>query len=184
MAESSSPGGPGMKGRGAVGTGLDQAPEVCPPCQQVTPTSSRASTTGAFPRAASRRSRTPPSPWGPNGWTVPPPTLALKAPDPPRRPPSPEPAIVSARSIWPRGSCPCPSCSPSCSCWREQPPPAEGGHPEWSSPLHGRGPESSPRHQCGVVSRCRAPACVPTAGLPRLRAGRTLRGREGGAAYT
>ena len=69
------------------------------PSPQGTPTSSRASTTGASPRAASKPSQTPPNPWVPSSWTAPPPVWALGPPDPPERPLSPETATVSEGSV-------------------------------------------------------------------------------------
>lgn len=105
-------GGPGARRAGAGGPGQPRAP----PSPQVTPTSSRAPTTGAFPRAASRRSRTPRSPWAPRGWTARRPALARALPGPPKRPRSRGPASVSARSAGLRGGRRGPSCWPSGPC--------------------------------------------------------------------
>lgn len=131
-AERGPPGGFGepsgvtrRSGRG----GLDGPPKCLLPAPQVTPTSSRAPTTGAFSRAASRRSPTPLNPWVTSGWTARPPALAPTPPGPPKRPSSLEPAIVSARSIRPQGGHRCPSCCPFYPCWWGASPPAEEERP-------------------------------------------------------
>ena len=76
------------------------APQTSP-SPQVTPTSSRASTTGASPRAASEPSQTPPNPWVPSSWTAPPPLWALGPPDPPERPLSQRLRL----SMWDQSGC-------------------------------------------------------------------------------
>ena len=136
------------------------APPTSPPSLQVTPTSSRASTTGASPRAASKPSRTPPNRWVPSSWTAPPPVWALGHPDPPERPLSPETATVSAGSVRLQGGLRCPSCL-SCLCWWGAWPPPEGDRL-----LRGR-----KRIAHGAPAGCGCGKSVPGTGLSQDAAG-------------
>ena len=130
------------------------------PSPQGTPTSSRASTTGASPRAASKPSQTPPNPWVPSSWTAPPPVWALGPPDPPERPLSPETATVTAGSVGLQGGLWCPSCV-FCPCWWGAWPPPEGN-------LRLRGREQIAH---GTSLRCGCGKSVPGAGLSQDAAG-------------
>lgn len=153
-------GGEAVRREGFGGwAGVLPAPETSP-SPQVTPTSSRASTTGASPRAASKPSQTPPNPWVPSSWTVPPPLWALGPPDPPERRLSPETATVSAESVGLRGGLRCSSCL-FCPCWWGAWPPPEGN-------LRLRGRE---RIAHGAPAGCGCGKSVPGAGLSQDAAG-------------
>ena len=127
------------------------APQTSPPSPQVTPTSSRASTTGASPRAASKPSQTPPNPWVPSSWTAPPPVCALRSSDPPEQPLNPETVTVSARSVRLQGGLRCSSCL-FCPCWWGVWPPPEGA----CGCLEGTGSPTGPPRVVAVGSLSQA----------------------------
>ena len=189
VGELAHPGGRAMRGQGLWGGGTCRgrgwgrsgaergvwrvgrrgpAPQTSP-SPQVTPSSSRASTTGASPRAASKPSRTPPNRWVPSSWTAPPPVWALVPPDPPERPLSPETATVSAGSVRLQGGLRCPSCL-FCPCWWGAGPPPEGD-------LRLRGRKWIAH---GAPAGCGCGKSVPGAGLRQDAAGMPVVESPGG----